>query len=112
MEEAQKLQMTLTIGVNSGFLNRLRQQWTGGAPQISLHSRSAGGSRLDLARAATRPLLRRAPNGNLPSKQEKAVTAKRAPVGLKKPLENHLDRVSGAYASKIDGSAMGAARRE
>ena len=56
--------------------------------------------------------LRRAPNWDLPSEQEKAVTAKRAPVGLKKPLERRLNGVSGVYASKIDGSAMGTARGE
>ena len=48
-------------------------------------------------------------DGNLPSKQEKVVTAKRAPVGLKNPLEGRLHGISGAYASKIDGSAMRAA---
>jgi len=37
------------------------------------------------------------------------MAAKGAPVGLKKPLESRLDGVSGAYASKIDGSAMRAA---
>ena len=56
--------------------------------------------------------LRRAPNGNLPSEQEKAVTAKSAPVGLKKPLESRLNGASSVYASKIDGSAMGTARGE
>jgi hypothetical protein len=48
----------------------------------------------------------------LPSEQEKAVTAKRAPVGLKKPLESSLNGVLGISASKIDGSAMGTARGE
>ena len=52
------------------------------------------------------------PNWDLPSEQEKAVTAKRAPVGLKKPLESRLNGVSRVYASKIDGSAMGTAREE
>ena len=40
------------------------------------------------------------------------MTAKRAPVGLKKPLESRLNGVSGIYASKIDGSAMGTVRGE
>ena len=48
-------------------------------------------------------------NGDLPSEQEKAVTAKRAPVGLKKPLESRLYNILGACAPEIDGSAMGAA---
>jgi hypothetical protein len=65
-----------------------------------------------MAREAAQPFLRRAAQGNLPSKQEKAVTAKRAPERLKKPLESRLDGVSGVSASKIDGSAMGTARRE
>ena len=34
------------------------------------------------------------------------MTAKRAPVGLKEPLESRLHGISGAYASKVDGSAM------
>ena len=38
------------------------------------------------------------------------MTAKRAPVWLKKPSEGRLDGVSGADTSKIDGSAMGTAR--
>jgi len=46
--------------------------------------------------------LSRAPNGSLPSEQEKAVTAKRAPKGLKKPLESCLNGISRAIASKID----------
>ena len=37
------------------------------------------------------------------------MTAKRAPVGLKKPVESRLHGISSAYASKIDGSAMRAA---
>jgi hypothetical protein len=82
------------------------------APLASLQSGSARGSRLDLAREATQPLLRHAPNGNLPSEQEKAVTVKRTPVRLKKPLEGRLNGVSGADTSKIDGSAMGTARGE
>ena len=56
--------------------------------------------------------LRRAPNGDLPSEQEKAVSAERAPVRLKKPLESCLNGVSGVSASKIDKSAMGTARGE
>ena len=40
------------------------------------------------------------------------MTAKRAQVGLKKPLESRLNGVSGVHASKIDGSAMGTARGE
>src|ERR1051326_5560210 len=46
------------------------------------------------------------PNGRLPAEQEKAVTAKRAPVGLKKPAESHLHGISGACASEVDGSAI------
>jgi hypothetical protein len=34
------------------------------------------------------------------------VTAKCAPVGVKEPSESSLDGISGAYASKINGSAM------
>ena len=37
---------------------------------------------------------------------------KRAPLGLKKPLESSLNGVLGISASKIDGSAMGTARGE
>jgi hypothetical protein len=48
----------------------------------------------------------------LPSEQEKMVTAKRAPIRLKQPLENRLDGISGAYASKFDGSAMWTAGEE
>jgi len=40
------------------------------------------------------------------------VTAKRAPVGLKKPSESRLNGISGADTSEIDGSAMGTARGE
>jgi len=54
-------------------------------------------------------LLRRVPDGRLPSEQEKVVTAKSAPTGLKEPLESRLDGISGAYASELDGSAMRAA---
>ena len=52
------------------------------------------------------PLLRRAPDESLPSEQEKAVAAKRAVVGLKKPLESPLHGISSAYAPKLDGTAM------
>ena len=55
------------------------------------------------------PVLRHAPNENLPSEQEEVVAAKRAAVKLKQPLERCLDRISAACASKIDGSAMRAA---
>jgi hypothetical protein len=48
----------------------------------------------------------------LPAEQEKAVTAKRAPAGLNKPLESHFHEISGARASEINGSAMRAARGE
>ena len=48
----------------------------------------------------------------LPSEQEKAVTAQRAPVGLKKPLESRLNGVSCISPSKIDGPAMRTARGE
>lgn len=34
------------------------------------------------------------------------MTAKTTPVGLKKPLESRLHKISGFYASKVDGSAM------
>jgi hypothetical protein len=52
------------------------------------------------------------PGGNLPTEQKEAVTAKRAPVWMEQPKESRFDRVSGAHTSKIDRSAMGAARRE
>ena len=60
----------------------------------------------EYAASCIRPLLPRALNGHLPSEQEEAMTAKRAPVGLKKPLESPLHKISGVYASKVDGSAM------
>ena len=56
--------------------------------------------------------LRRVPDGSLPSEQEKVATAKRATVGLKKPVESFLDGVSDAYTSKLDGSAMWTASGE
>lgn len=34
------------------------------------------------------------------------MTAKTAPVGLKEPMESRLHKISGIYASKVDGSAM------
>jgi len=37
------------------------------------------------------------------------VAAKRAPAGLKQPLESHLHDISGARAPEIDGFAMRAA---
>jgi hypothetical protein len=49
------------------------------------------------------------PDGSLPSEQEKVVAAKRAVVGLKKPLQSRLQGIAGAYAPEIDGSAMRAA---
>ncbi len=49
------------------------------------------------------------PDESLPSEQEKAVAAKRAVVGLKKPLQSRLQGIAGAYAPEIDGSAMRAA---
>ncbi len=57
-------------------------------------------------------LLRCAPDGSLPSEQEKVVTAESAPAGLEKPLESRLHGISDAYPSIIDGSAMRAARGE
>jgi hypothetical protein len=56
--------------------------------------------------------LRRAPDGRLPSEQEKVTPAKRAPVGLKEPVESFLDGVTHAYPSKIDRFAMWTARGE
>ena len=56
--------------------------------------------------------LGRAPDEGLPPEQVKAVTAKRAVAGLKKPLEGRLQGISGAYASKIDRPAMRAASGE
>jgi hypothetical protein len=56
--------------------------------------------------AATGSGLGCASDGRLPSEHEKAMTAKRAPVGLKEPLECLLHGISSACASKIDGSAM------
>lgn len=47
-----------------------------------------------------------------PSKQEKVAAAERATVGKENPVERFLDGVAYAYASKIDRSAIGAARRE
>ena len=61
---------------------------------------------------AALPRLCGALNGNEPAEQEKAATAKRAAVGLKEPQESCLYRVSGADASKIDGSATGTAHGE
>jgi hypothetical protein len=55
---------------------------------------------------------RRALYWNLPPEQEKVVTAKRAPVGLKKPFQGSLQGISSAGASKFDGPAMRAACRE
>ena len=66
----------------------------------------------ECAASATRSVLRRTPDWDSPTEQEEAVTAKRAPVGLKKPLESRLNGVSGVDTSKIDGSAMGTARGE
>jgi hypothetical protein len=60
---------------------------------------------------AVGPRLRRLCNWNLPAEQKKVVTAKGAPVGLKKPVEGHLHGVSGVCPSKFDRSAMWAAIR-
>ena len=82
-------------------LTRLEQKWTGG-----------GAKAVDLARRPLGPRLRGALNRDQPPEQEETVTAKRAAVGLKQPMEGCLNGVSGAYVSKIDGSAMRTARGE
>jgi hypothetical protein len=69
-------------------------------------------ARTRVAASTARPVLRRAHDESLPSEQEKAVAAKRAVIGLKEPLESPLHGTSGAYAPKIDGSAMRAQRVE
>jgi hypothetical protein len=57
-------------------------------------------------------LLCRVSDGRLPSEEEKVVTTKSAPVGLKEPAESFLHAVSDAYTSELDGSAVGTARGE
>jgi hypothetical protein len=42
----------------------------------------------------------------LPSEQKKVVTAQRAPVRLKKPVDSFLHGVADAYTSKIDRFAV------
>jgi hypothetical protein len=55
----------------------------------------------------------RAPlDGSLPSDKEKVATTKRAPVGLKEPVECSLNGISDAHTPKLDRSAMWAARGE
>jgi hypothetical protein len=50
--------------------------------------------------------------GRHPSEQEEVPAAKGAPVGEKNPVDGSLDGVSGAYASKLDRSAIATAWRE
>ena len=86
--------------------------WDLALPKLGSRPAAAELITAGLVASAARLVLCRAPNGNLPTEQEKAVTAKRAPIGLKKPKESRLDGISGAYTSKIDGSAMRTAREE
>jgi hypothetical protein len=57
-------------------------------------------------RVAAERLLDSPPDGNLPSKQEKVATAKRAPIGPKDPVKSSFGGISDANTSKLDRSAM------
>lgn len=62
--------------------------------------------------AAAASLLCGAANGSLPSEKEEMVTTKRAPVGLKEPVQRSFNGVSHTYTSKLNRSAMWTARGE
>ncbi len=83
-------------------------------PRCACPSAPAGSAHATPRRPHNSPSapLRRAPVQRWPSQKEKMVAAKRAPVGLKKPMERRLQRISHAHDSKIDRSAMRAARRK
>jgi hypothetical protein len=56
--------------------------------------------------------LRDALDGAVPSYEEKVVTTKRAPIGLKEPVKSSLHGVSGTHTAKLDGFTMWTALRE